>query len=99
MYQGETITTTITGFPVPVSEIARLYIVFKSDSRILLEKRLEDCSISGESLSFKLTQGDSLSLGRGRVERSLIAITKDGSRFESCPSFIYCSPTVKNEVL
>lgn len=45
MYQGETITTTIIGFPVPVSEIKSLYIVFKNKFRVLLEKTLDDCTI------------------------------------------------------
>ena len=50
MYQGETITTTISGFPVPVSEIANLYIIFRSSTKILIEKTFADCIVDGETV-------------------------------------------------
>lgn len=99
MYQGETITTVVTGFPIPISSILDLRIVFKNEFRVLLEKTLADCNVDENSVSFKLTQEESMSLGRGPISRSAIIITKDGSRLESCPSYIVCSPTVKKEVL
>lgn len=99
MYQGETITTTVSGFPVPISQISKLYIIFRNSFATLLEKTLTDCIISGETLSFQLTQQESLLLGSGDITRSVIVITKDGSRFESCPSIFKCGRTVKNEVL
>lgn len=99
MYQGETITTTITGFPIPVADIANLYIVFKNQFKTLLEKTLKDCEVSEETVSFTLTQEESLALSRGIISRSVIVITKDGSRFESCPSPFACGPTAKKEVL
>lgn len=99
MYRGETVTTTITGFPIPVSEIKNLYVVFKNGFRTLLEKTLEDCTISGETLEFTLTQQESLLLSKGNISRSAIVITKDGSRFESCSSPFMCRETVKDEVL
>lgn len=99
MIQGETITTTITGFPIPISEIKDLRIVFKNNQKTLLEKTLADCVVSEESISFKLTQEESLSLCRGLINRSVVITTRDGLRFESCPSPIICSPTVKNEVM
>lgn len=99
MYQGETITTTITGFPIPVSEIAELRIVFKNNARVLLEKILADCTILEESVEFHLSQEESLSLCTGKIERTVVIRTRDGTRFESCPSYIICTPTVRNEVL
>lgn len=99
MYQGETITTTVTGFPVPIEEIADLRIVFKNNSKALLEKTLSDCTVSGESLVFRLTQADSLSLCVGKISRTAVVITKDGTRFESDPSYIICDSTVKKEVM
>lgn len=100
MYQGETITTTITGFPIPISEIKDLCIVFKNQSKAtLLEKTLADCEVSGETVSFRLTQEESLSLKQGYIKRSVIVITKDGSRFESIPSSFFCDQTAKSEVL
>lgn len=99
MYQGETITTTIIGFPVPVSEIKSLYIVFKNKFRVLLEKTLDDCTILEDGIQFRLSQAESLLLSKGNVDRSVVGITKDGSRFESCPSPFVCKETVKDEVL
>ena len=99
MYQGETITTTISGFPVPVSEIANLYIIFRSSAKILIEKTFADCTVDGETVSFKLSQQESLNLWCGPITRSVIVITKDGSRFESEPSQIVCGQTAKREVL
>ena len=100
MYRGETITTVITGFPIPVSEIKTLCIVFKNGFRTLLEKSLEDCTISGEnSLEFKLTQEESLLLSKGTITRSVVGLTKDGCRFESLSSPFMCRETVKDEVL
>ena len=99
MYQGETITTTISGFPIPISDIANLYIIFKDQFQTLLEKTLADCEVSENTVSFKLTQQESLSLSRGMISRSVIVITKNGSRFESCPSPFVCGPTAKKEVL
>lgn len=99
MYRGETITTTITGFPIPVSEIQNLYIVFKNGFRTLLEKTLADCTISEDSVQFRLTQEESLLLSTGTVKRSAIVITKDGCRFESCSSPFVCGETAKDEVL
>lgn len=50
MYQGETITTTISGFPIPVFEIANLYIIFRSSAKILIEKTFADCTVDGETV-------------------------------------------------
>lgn len=99
MYQGETITTTISGFPVPVADIANIYIIFRSAAKILIEKTLSDCTIDGETISFKLSQRESLNLCCGPITRSVIVITRDGSRFESAPSQIECGQTAKREVL
>lgn len=99
MYQGETITTTISNFPIPISDIKELFIVFRSGSRVLLEKNLQDCSISGETVSFKLSQEESLMLSEGPIYRSAIIISNDGSRFESCPSIMNCRKTTKDEVI
>lgn len=99
MYRGETITTTITGFPIPVSEIQNLYITFKNGFRTLLEKTLADCTPLEDSVQFRLTQEESLLLSKGTVTRSVIVITKDGCRFESCSSPFVCRETAKDEVL
>ena len=99
MFQGETITVTVTGFPIPVSDIKNIYIIFRSNLKTLIEKQLVDCKVEGASLSFQLTQEEYLLLNQGQIYRSAIIITNDGSRFESCPSPFLCNPTAKKEVL
>lgn len=101
MYQGETITTTVTGFPIPISSIRELKIIFKNNTRKLLEKSLSDCTVleDDRSLEFTLSQEESLSLCIGKIARTVIAVTTDGKRFESRPSYITCMPTTKEEVL
>ena len=99
MYQGDTITTTVDNLPVPVSEIANVYIIFKDHDRILIEKTLKDCVVSEETISNRLTQEESLFLPEGTIDRTIIVITKDGSRFETDPCPILCGKTAKSEVL
>lgn len=101
MHLGETVTTTISCLPVPVTNIKSLYVVFKYGNRTILEKTLDDCTLNEDdnTISFKLNQNESLSLQIGVVKRSLVIITKDGTRLESCPSEFSVQPTVKDEVL
>lgn len=99
MFRGETISTTITNLPIPVSEIKSLYIVFKDGDDIVLEKTMADCVLFEESIEFKLSQEESLGLHAGKIERSVLIISVDGSRFESYSSPFICKETVKDEVL
>lgn len=102
MYRGETVTTTISGFPIPIEDIKELHIVFRNDFKVLLEKTLADCKISEEvfnGLEFTLSQEDSLQLTRGKIARSVVIITKNGDRIESCPSYIMCGQTARNGVI
>lgn len=102
MHQGETITTTISGFPIPIEDIKELRIVFRNDFKVLLEKTLVDCTPSKEvpnALEFTLSQEESLMLSRGRIARSVVIITYNGDRLESCPSYIMCGPTTRDEVM
>lgn len=92
---------TMSGFPIPIANIKSLYIVFKNRlGRILLEKTLSDCTMGeDETISFSLSQEESLRLTNGEIIRSAIVIANDGSRFESCPSPFMCAQTAKGEVL
>lgn len=99
MYQGETATTKITGFPVEMHDIENIHIIFISGNKIVIEKQLADCTIIEDGVEFTLSQQESLSLNVGKVSRSCIVITKDGTRFESSPSIVSVEQTAKNEVL
>lgn len=101
MYRGETITTKITGFPIPLADIEDVCIIFKNNFRNIIEKTLEDCTVSDEeqSIEFTLTQEESLLLTKGTISRSVIVLTKDGNRFESKSSPFSCFDTAKDEVI
>lgn len=100
MYQGETITTTVSGFPIPISQIQDLRIIFKNGFKVLLEKKLSDCTVLDDySLTFKLSQEESLSLCTGKINRSAVIITTDGTRMESNPSPIICYKTERDGVM
>ncbi len=99
MYRGETLTTTVKGFPIPIADIDQLYIVYKTGTEVLMEKTLQDCTIDGESVKFDMTQEESLKLRCGPIMRGVVVVGKDGARFESHPSPFYCGQTMKDEVL
>lgn len=99
MYQGETATTKVTGFPIPMSEVENVHIVYSTKNGIAIEKQLSDCTILEDGVEYTLTQEESLSLTVGKVSRSLIIITKEGDRFESVPSIVTVEKTAKDEVL
>lgn len=108
MIRGETITTKITGFPVKVENIREMYVIFSYSSEyynssptIMLEKSLKDCTVDTEaqSISFQLTQAESLQLQVGNIQRSVIVVTTDGARFESRPSILKVFETKKDEVI
>lgn len=101
MYQGETVTTKITGFPIPISTIKDLRIVFKNGFKILLEKKLSDCKVLDDdySVEFELSQEESLSLCTGKIDRSVVIIVKDGTRMESDPCPTICYETVRDGVI
>lgn len=99
MYQGETITTTIKDLPIPISEVENLYLIFANRSGIILEKTLKDFKIGENEIEVRLTQEETLKFPIGTIDRSLIVIAKDGSRFEYDPCEIRCGRTAKDEVL
>lgn len=100
MYQGETITTTVTGFPVPLTSAQNVHVIFRDRNGVCLEIDSSDGKILDDNtFEFKLTQEDSLQLTAGRLSRSVIVIMQDGSRMESNPSDFIVSTTAKEEVL
>ena len=100
MYQGETITTTVTGFPVPLTAAQNVHVVFRDRNGVCLEIDSSDGEIvDDDTFKFKLTQEDSLQLTAGRLQRSVIVIMKDGSRMESNPSDFVVNTTAREGVL
>lgn len=91
MFKGETITTAISGLPVSIRDIDNIYLIFRTVTKVILEKTLADCSIDGEVIECTLTQEESLRLSCGPIIRHLIVITKDGARFEHINDELFCA--------
>ena len=99
MIRGETITTAISDLPIPVADIANIYIIFRTNYKTLLEKTLADCEIDGELIECTISQEESLRLTCGPLIRSVIVVTKSGARFEHVNEVLVCGQTGKSEVL
>lgn len=68
MYRGTTPTLTFE-LPFESSDLTIVNIVFCQNGSILIEKTLEDCTVSGDTLSVTLTEAETLSLNSNyRVE-------------------------------
>lgn len=85
MYQGETVNVIISGFPVDVQDIATLRVSYMMQKTILLSLNESDCVFDEDeqTVSFTLTQEQSLSIKSGTVARHVVVVTRDGVRFES----------------
>lgn len=99
MIRGETITTAIRDLPVSVNDIENIYVVFRTLTKIVLEKTLADCEIDGELIECTISQEESLRLPCGPLIRSVIVITKSGARFEHINEELVVGQTGKSEVL
>lgn len=60
--QGTTPTITYTFSVVQPSELTKAYLSIRQDGEILIEKSLEEATIGAKSLSWDLTQEETLSM-------------------------------------
>lgn len=66
MRRGTTPTHTFT-FPFSLDVIAKLRVIYKQDDSIVLVKTLDDCIVNGNSVSYKLTQEETLLFNSDRM--------------------------------
>lgn len=99
MIQGDTLSTFITGFPVPFEQVKDINIVFHTITKTLLVKTMQDCMIHCGAIECKISQEESLRFTCGPITRSVVVITKDGSRFELPDEVLYVEKTSRNEVI
>lgn len=99
MYQGETITVTITGFPISLYETKSIYVVFRNKRKEICLEITDVTIVDDATCEFKLTQEESLLLDAGIINRSVIIVMPDGSRMESIPSAFKVDTTAKDVVL
>lgn len=101
MYQGETLTVDITGFPIDISLISSIRIVFLDGKIPCLELTEEDCTFNADEqiVSFTLSQEQSLRINTGSISRRVIVVDKNGSRFEAKLENETVDFTAKREVI
>lgn len=82
MIRGTT-PTHIFNVNVDLSEAEVIYITYKQSESIVVEKEKADCTVSGETISVKLTQEDTLKFNTAPVEIQIRARFPDGSAIAS----------------
>lgn len=77
--RGATITNTFN-VSVDLTSAVVLYITFEQSNRVVLEKTLEDCAVTPESISVDFSQEDSIAFKEKKPVRIQIrARLADGS--------------------
>ena len=78
-------TPTLEFFlPFNAGVLAKAYITFEQNGAVVLEKTLEECVCSGEKITLKLTQEDTLKLKSGSFsEIQIRAKTQAGEALAS----------------
>lgn len=64
--RGTTPTLTFT-FQFPCADIDKLHLSFEQRDKIILEKKLSDFTIDGNSLVLRLTEADTLAMRPGQI--------------------------------
>lgn len=96
---GTTPTITYRFKIVSVSDIMVAILTIKDRSGIILEKTLADASIGEDSLSWKLTQEETLAMGTRPYTMMLNWKTADGTRGASDEVSISTAPNHIKEVI
>lgn len=99
MFRGTTPTLKFT-LPIETSAIAAAYISVEQNRRVILEKSIEDCTLSGNTISVKLTQEETLKLGvSDRTEIQLRVRLADGNALASQIFMVPIDRILKNGVI
>ena len=82
MRRGTTPTNTFT-VDVDLRQATALYVTYKQNSRVILEKTLADATITETSVAVTLTQEDTLAFAQGSVHIQIRAKYSDGAAIAS----------------
>ena len=82
MRRGTTPTNTFT-VDVDLREATALYVTYKQNSRVILEKTLADATIEETSVAVTLTQEETLAFSKGTVMIQIRAKFADGAAIAS----------------
>ena len=96
---GTTPTITYTFKVVPVNSIVKAVLTVKERGVNILEKDLSDATVGENTLSWTLTQEETLQLGAKTATMMLNWKTEDGTRGASEEVFIQGSPNHIREVI
>ena len=96
---GTTPTITYTFKVVPVNSIVKAVLTVKERGVNIIEKDLSDATVGENTLSWTLTQEETLQLGTKTATMMLNWKTEDGTRGASEEVFIQGSPNHIREVI
>ena len=96
---GTTPTITYTFKVVPVSSIVKAVLTVKERGTNIIEKDLSDAIVGEDTLSWTLTQEETLQLGAKTATMMLNWKTEDGTRGASEEVIIQGSPNHIREVI
>lgn len=80
--RGATITNTFT-VSVDLTTAVAMYITYRQSNQTVLEKSIEDCTITDKSITVDLTQEDTLKFKQGDVAIQIRARLFDGAALVS----------------
>lgn len=99
MYRGTTPTLKFT-LPFEASTIAAAYISVVQNRRVIIEKSIEECTLSGNTILIKLTQEETLLLAvSNETEIQLRVRLVDGSALASQVFTVPTERILKNGVI
>ena len=96
---GTTPTITYKFHIVSPTELSKAILTIERDESILIEKTLESATIEEDSLSWTLSQEETLSLGTKNAKMMVNWVTMDGVRGASEETTITGTNNHKKEVI
>lgn len=100
MRRGTTPTITFT-LPFDTAGVIKdLRASFAQDNEIIIEKKIVDCTLDGNTVSVDLSQEDTLKLTHDKAVKIQVKIlTIDGQVIASIPRSVPCGEILNTEVL
>lgn len=82
MYRGTT-PTNIFNVDIDLTNAEVIYITYKQQNKVVIEKTKDDITVTTETLTVKLTQDETLKLTEREVEIQIRARFSDGTALAS----------------